>query len=199
MKKPLWVIGIDEVGRGPLAGPVTVCAVALPYKHYKKELYPGLTDSKQMTPKNRAQVVGSIESLTKKFGIRYALTSREASAIDQKGIALCIRDCIKSALKKLALDPNECLVLLDGGLKAPLEYIQETIIKGDSKEQCISLASVIAKVTRDCLMVRLHRAYPDYRWNENKGYGVLAHRSALKRYGATPFHRRTFLQRVLDK
>lgn len=197
-KKPLWVIGIDEVGRGPLAGPVTVCAVAVPYKHYKKELYPGLTDSKQMTPKNRERIYLDIQCLKERFGIQYACASRTASVIDSKGIAASIRACIKTTLKKLALDPEECLVLLDGGLKAPLEYVrQKTIIKGDTSEPVISLASVIAKVMRDAVMVRLHKKYPHFNWKTNKGYGTLAHRIALTIHGTSPLHRATFLRRIL--
>lgn len=200
MKKPLWVIGIDEVGRGPLAGPVTVCAVAVPYKHYKKDLWPGLKDSKQMTPRARTAWVAKIDQLQDDHTLLYAIVSKSAGHIDTSGIAVCIKACIAQCLKKLALDPAECLILLDGGLKAPAAYIrQQTIIKGDSSEPVIAFASVIAKVSRDAVMVRLHKKYPQFDWKANKGYGTRAHCRALQNHGISPLHRATFLQRILDK
>jgi len=199
-KKPLWVIGIDEVGRGPLAGPVTVCAVALPFEQYKKGMWRELTDSKQMSPIARTRWYKEAVVLEKKKVIQYALTSRTAHTIDTKGIATCIRECVVSNLKKLNLDPQECLVLLDGGLKAPAEYIhQQTIIRGDSQEQIISFASVIAKVSRDQFMVKQHTINPEYGWHTNKGYGTEEHIEAIKKWGITSLHRVSFLRSVLDK
>ncbi len=196
-----WVIGIDEVGRGPLAGPVTVCAVAMPLTIYKKggwhKTLLGLNDSKQMSPALREQCYIEAESLAKKGKVHYAITSRTAAMIDKKGIAVCIRECIAANVKKLALDPEACLVLLDGGLKAPREYVhQQTIIKGDMKEKIISLASVIAKVQRDHFMVALDKKHPAYAWHRNKGYGTKAHIQAIKKEGLTPLHRRSFLTRI---
>ena len=200
MKKPLWVIGIDEVGRGPLAGPVTVCAVALPYNKYKSDMWPGLTDSKKMTAVARGKWFIEVELLKKKFDMRYTLASRTAKQIDRKGIAVCIKECITTILHELALEPHDTLVLLDGGLKAPSEYLnQQTIIRGDGSEPVISLASVIAKVTRDAYMTTQHKKYPDYDWYQNKGYGTKKHRIVLQNKGVTPLHRTTFLARVLDK
>lgn len=193
-----WVIGIDEVGRGPLAGPVYVCAVAMPEKAYKSMRWGILNDSKQMTVKHREQWSKEAKLLEQKGAIKIALARRTALQIDAKGIAVCIRECIAENLKKLALDPKDCNVLLDGSLKAPLEYKkQQTIIKGDSKEKIISLASVVAKVARDAYMVSLHKKHPAYGWDKNKGYGTLAHRVALKKKGATILHRRSFLSRLL--
>lgn len=205
MKNPKWVIGIDEVGRGPLAGPVTVCAVVLPYKKYhvsgwagKKDMWRGLTDSKKMTAISREQWYLETESLSREFGMRYAIASRTAKQIDTKGIAVCIRECIKSILEELSLDPKECLVLLDGGLKAPIEYVyQETIIRGDASQPVISLASVVAKVTRDKYMTQQHKKFPQYNFEKNKGYGTLFHRMQIKKYGTITLHRLTFLTRIL--
>jgi len=198
MKKPLWVIGIDEVGRGPLAGPVTVCAVAMPYDHYKKGMWRELTDSKQMSPIARARWAKEGEKLLKARVIDYAITSRSAHTIDTKGIASCIRECIVSNLKKLTLPPEHCLVLLDGGLKAPKEYTnQQTIIRGDSQEQIISFASVLAKVSRDQFMVKQHKSNPEYDWIHNKGYGTEMHREAIKKHGITALHRVSFLTRIV--
>ena len=200
MKKPLWVIGIDEVGRGPLAGPVTVCAVALPYDHYKKGMWRELTDSKQMSPIARMRWYKEAERLVKARSLQYVVTSRSAHTIDTKGIASCIRECIVSNLKKLNLTPEYCVVLLDGGLKAPKEYInQQTIIRGDSQEQIISFASVIAKVTRDQFMTKQHKSNPEYGWDQNKGYGTEAHILAIQSNGISPLHRLSFLTRILDK
>ncbi|HEY0979880.1 MAG TPA: ribonuclease HII [Candidatus Paceibacterota bacterium] len=199
-KKPLWVIGIDEVGRGPLAGPVTVCAVAVPYRGYSASLWPGLTDSKKMTAPARAKWYKEALRLERSGILRYALSSRSAQTIDTKGIAPCIRECIVSILKKIALPPEECLVLLDGGLKAPAQYaFQQTIIKGDSKEPVISYASVIAKVHRDMYMTKAHRKNPEYGWDKNKGYGTQDHQNTLIIQGVTALHRKSFLRRILDK
>jgi ribonuclease HII len=192
-----WVIGIDEVGRGPLAGPVYVCAVAMPEKAYKTMQWGMLNDSKQMTAKNREVWGKGARELQKAGKIKIAVTSRTAQQIDAKGIAVCIRECITANLKKLDLAPKDCMVLLDGSLKAPIEYKnQQTIIKGDSKEKIISLASVVAKVTRDAYMVGQHKKYPMYRWDRNKGYGTLEHRTAIRK-GITALHRSTFLTRLL--
>jgi ribonuclease HII len=206
VKKLSWVIGIDEVGRGPLAGAVYVCAVAMPMAAYKKaagsKAWQGLTDSKKMTEKSRELWYEKAQQLQKDKTIAYAVASRTAAQIDKKGIAVCIRECIKenleTLLKDLALLPADCMVLLDGSLKAPAEYIhQETIIKGDLKEQIISMASVIAKVSRDRYMVLLHKKYPNYGWDTNKGYGTLTHRTAISKKGITTIHRKSFLSRIL--
>jgi ribonuclease HII len=197
-----WIVGIDEVGRGPLAGPVTVCAVAMTYKAYEKVLdkkaWNGLNDSKQMTEKNREAWHLEAKLLSKKGIIKIETASRTAKMIDKKGIAACIRECIADNLKQLKLDPKQCLVLLDGSLKAPSEYVhQKTIIRGDSSQKIISMASVIAKVERDHFMIALHKKYPAYNWNKNKGYGTKAHIVAIKKHGTTAFHRISFLTRII--
>lgn len=195
-----WVIGIDEVGRGPLAGPVCVCGVAIPSSIYRRTKWSGLTDSKQMTKANRELWSVKALKLKEEGGIKIGIAYQSAAAIDTKGISACIRLCIASVLRKLDIDPSDCTVLLDGGLKAPQEYLfQETIIKGDSKEKAISLASVVAKVARDAKMNTLHKTYPVYGWNTNKGYGTKAHISGIKKHGVTPLHRKSFLTQILDK
>jgi ribonuclease HII len=192
-----WVIGIDEVGRGPLAGPVSVCAVAMSEKDYKNMTWGILNDSKQMTAKNREFWNKEAEELEKQGKIRIALTSKTAKTIDAQGIAVCIRGCIAENLKKLDIDPKDCRVLLDGSLKAPAEYKnQQTIIKGDSKEKIISLASVVAKVARDAYMVLQHKKFPHYGWERNKGYGTREHRIAIKKKGVTILHRNSYLSRI---
>jgi ribonuclease HII len=192
-----WVIGIDEVGRGPLAGPVYVCAVALPAKNYGTIDWGILNDSKQMTAGNRELWHGKAKDSEKRGHLKIAVSHRTARVIDKKGITTCIAECIAENLHTLGLDPKDCTVLLDGSLKAPHEYKhQTTIIKGDSKEKIISLASVVAKVERDQYMVTLHKKYPHYSWDTNKGYGTRAHIAAIKKQGQTSFHRNSFLTRI---
>lgn len=198
MKKK-WIIGIDEVGRGPLAGPVYVCACAIRADKIKTIDWDGLTDSKKMTAHNRELWFAKAKELQRTGIIKYAIGTVTASGIDRKGINHSIRTCISRALNRLAITPRETKVLLDGGLRAPEEYAdQQTIIKGDQKETVISLASVVAKVSRDACMVKLHKKHPQYHWDQNKGYGTLIHRQMIKKYGATLYHRMTFLERVLS-
>jgi ribonuclease HII len=198
-KKPLWIIGIDEVGRGPLAGPVTVCAVAMKCVVYEKRAWLGLTDSKKLSAKRREAWYQEAKELEKKGVLRIAVVSETAKQIDDKGIAVCIRSCIAKTLTQLQCDPKTTLVLLDGGLKAPDLYInQQTIIRGDQSEQIISMASVVAKVTRDAYMTRISDKYLGYGWAENKGYGTKSHQKSLKKLGFTRLHRKSFLSRILD-
>ncbi len=195
-----WIVGIDEVGRGPIAGPVTVCAVAIRAAAYKASRWSGLTDSKQMTKSAREKWYTKAKLLEKEGKIRIVLASQTAAQIDKKGIADCIRLCIAKSLQMLDLDPNQTRILLDGSLKAPIEYAnQETVIKGDQKHKIISLASVIAKVSRDAYMAIQARTYPEYGWQSNAGYGTARHYKALKKLGFTRLHRKSFLTKFIDK
>lgn len=189
-----WIIGIDEVGRGPVAGPVAVCACAIEVSNYRKIKKGNLNDSKKMTSGNRdIWYQKSIEMKTSGL-IKYSVAYKSNLFIDKKGISLAIRECIALALNNLKIKPNNCVVLLDGSLKAPKEYLnQRTIIKGDMKEKIISFASVIAKVSRDKKMELLHRKYPQYNWRSNKGYGTKEHYRAILKHGKTQLHRKTFL------
>lgn len=197
MKNREWVVGIDEVGRGPLAGPVTLCACAIEYKHYKKIKDQSLTDSKKMSPHARMLWYKKALLLKKEGFLKFSLSYRSNRSIDQRGIARVIQSALFQTLRALALNPKKTLVLLDGSLKAPEEYLfQRTIIKGDQKEKIISLASVIAKVSRDKKMVALHKKYPDYDFVSNKGYGTRNHFKALKKKGLSPIHRKSFLSKL---
>ena len=196
-KKPTWIIGIDEVGRGPLAGPVYVCAVAIPLTIYKKMRWKGLNDSKQMTALARERWYDEARRMEEDGKIKLSLSFRSAKVIDEQGISVCISSCVKKAINKLDLSPEDCLVLLDGGLRAPERYInQQTIIQGDKRQKAISLASVVAKVTRDRYMTQLHRTYPEYRWFENKGYGTKKHIEVVQGKGLSPLHRKTFCSKL---
>ena len=193
-----WIVGIDEVGRGPLAGPVMVCGVLMKTAQYEKSLWKGLTDSKKMTEKAREAWYQEALALKSSGKISFHTAARTAKEIDTRGIAVCIRECLTEIFETLSPDPRKTLVLLDGGLKAPKEYLeQQTIIKGDLSEKIISLASVIAKVTRDRYMREQHKKYPAFSWDQNKGYGTKLHRFAIKKEGISPLHRQSFLTRII--
>lgn len=192
--KSQFIAGIDEVGRGPVAGPVAVCVCAMDITNYKRAKWKGLTDSKKMTPKARLAWYKEAQSLQERGIISYSVIFCPNTVIDKKGISFAIRYCVSLGIKKLSLDSGNTSILLDGSLRAPTEFKnQKTIIKGDQKEKIISLASVIAKVTRDSLMFRLHKKHPQYNWVQNKGYGTKEHYQAIKKYGLTSLHRKTFL------
>lgn len=195
-----WIIGIDEVGRGPLAGPVYVCGCAMEESVYKKINWRGLTDSKKLTPSARIVWYEFADEFKKEKKLKFVIENQSASNIDKYGINQSISKCIVKILEKLNIKPRDCYVLLDGGLKAPKEYKnQQTIIRGDQKKKIISLASVVAKVSRDELMQKLDKKYPDYKWGANKGYGTKVHIEAIVELGITPEHRMSYLSRILDK
>jgi ribonuclease HII len=134
------------------------------------------------------------EELKKEGKLDFAVMMASAKEIDRKGIAVVIRSCIERGLKKLGVNPDECFVKLDGALRAPSEFKQETIIKGDSKELVIGLASILTKVTRDRYMVRVSKKYPKYDFAAHKGYGTKAHQVAIATYGLSVEHRVTYCQ-----
>ena len=201
-----YIIGIDEVGRGPLAGPVTVGVVMCEKKmyttltcntKYRKSLPPLGKDSKKLSRKERERYERVLKNLHKEGNIQYAVVHVSNTVIDIKGIVYAISKAMKEGIKKLQLDPKQCEVRLDGGLKAPMEFVrQKTIIKGDEKEQVIAWASILAKVSRDALMVRLSNTYTDYGMEMHKGYGTLKHRNCIKNNGLSAIHRKTFCTRI---
>ncbi len=190
--KTEWLIGIDEAGRGPIAGPVAVGVVVM-----KGELPADLkclNDSKKLTPKARSKWYGKIKLAAKDNLLQFACVLVSAQVIDRSGIVAAINQSLKSGLEKTEHDPAETLVLLDGGLKAPTYYPhQKTIIKGDEKESIVALASVVAKVTRDFYMTKMAEQYPNYGFDKHKGYGTKNHYVAIQKHGPSPLHRRTFL------
>ena len=187
-----YVVGVDEAGRGPLAGPVAVGAVALPCA---APLPAAFRDSKRLTPARRAVVFATLKESAARGEIRWAVSLTGPARIDAVGITAAIRETLARALARLALPPEACLVLLDGGLAAPRAYPhQRTLIRGDARAYPIALASVAAKETRDARLRRLARRYPAYGFAAHKGYGTRAHYAALRRYGPTPVHRKSFLR-----
>lgn len=193
-----YLVGIDEAGRGPLAGPVSVGAVLVPVD-FDWSTLARAKDSKQMTEKAREEVYAEMLRLKKQGEIRFVVALSSAHTIDTKGIVPAIRLALEGALSKLDVDPRLCRVLLDGGLKAPKEYLnQETIIKGDAKEKVIALASIAAKVLRDRHMVKEASGYPNYGFEVHKGYGTKKHAEAIREFGLCAIHRRSFC-RSFDK
>ena len=194
---PQYLIGIDEVGRGPLAGPVFVGAVMVPHD-FDWESVAGVRDSKKLTPRKREEWHGKLSALREAGRLNFATASSSAQMIDDRGIVPAIFSALAQCLKDLDADPETCEILLDGSLHAPGNFTaQKTIIHGDDTEPVISVASIVAKVERDSLMTKLSEEYPEYGFEKHKGYGTAAHCSAIKRYGLCKLHRKTFCTRLL--
>ncbi len=186
------IVGIDEVGRGPLAGPVSVGVVAAPWRFLKR---PELGDSTLLARAARARVYALARTERLCGNLTYTVVSISAAAIDRRGISWALRTAVARGLAKLDV-PADALVLLDGGLTAPADYRQQrSIIRGDVLEPLISLASIVAKVERDRYMsgVAQHR-YPEYDFASHKGYGTAAHIALIRAHGPSPLHRRSFLK-----
>lgn len=239
---PRYSVGVDEVGRGPLAGPVTVAAVAilLKSKTWKSDLlrlkgntgssdFPKLKDSKKLTPRQREIWFDYIQHLSNPSRMKpnnarifddhpnsfkvnsrnlfYAVASVSPKVIDRINISQAANLAATRAVKKILtsnkkLTTNNCKVFLDGGLYLSNElrtknYKLKTVVRGDEKIPAIMLASIAAKVSRDRLMVKLHKKYPLYGLKQHKGYGTKKHIKAIKKYGATKTHRLTFLKKIL--
>ncbi len=195
-----FIVGIDEVGRGPLAGPVTVCVVACEEKTYKilrrnKLLPKGGKDSKKLKAHEREKFEKALKLLAKGNKISFSVQHVSNKIIDTKGISFSIKKALSRGISRLRIT-EESLVLLDGGLKAPQEFkFQKTIIRGDEKEKIIAWASILAKVSRDSLMRKIAKKLPQYGFEEHKGYGTLQHRKALRKHGLSPMHRLTFCRK----
>jgi len=188
------IVGIDEAGRGPLAGPVAVGAFCIPV-NFDRNFFIKVMDSKKLSEKNRELWFTKIRTIHKEGRVQYKVVLVSNSIIDTKGISYAIKLGIKKCLGQLGLNPKKTLILLDGSLKASGEFMfQKTIIKGDMKEPVIGCASIMAKVIRDKYMVRKAKLFPKYMFDVHKGYGTKIHRQALKKYGTSPFHRASFLK-----
>lgn len=179
-----YICGIDEVGRGPLAGPVVAGAVILP-----KEcdiLY--INDSKKLSEKKREELYDVIMEKAVAVGLGYSSPER----IDEINILQATYEAMREAIKKLEIVPD---ILLNDAVTIPkVDIIQVPIIKGDAKSISIGAASIVAKVTRDRLMTEYDKVFPEYGFASNKGYGSGAHIEAIKKYGPSPIHRKTFIK-----
>jgi ribonuclease HII len=192
------VVGIDEVGRGPVAGPVTVCAfVFLDQKLAKKKNLHNSKDSKKLTEKKRNEWFVQIKEWQKEGRCDFVVTSVSAQMIDKMGIVPSIQKALNKSLTSLSIDLS-AVILLDGGLKASSEFKnQKTIIKGDEKEPVIAMASIVAKVTRDGYMRKMAKKYPKYGFEKHVGYGTKAHYEAIKKCDLSSLHRKTFLKNLV--
>lgn len=197
------IIGIDEAGRGPLAGPVAVGVVIVKNDFaWTKELA-GVNDSKKLSAAKRDDIFLKAKQLKKKKLLDYQVVLISAKVIDRVGIVPAITKALHQGLKKVMqrseLKEDQVLVKLDGGLKAPPEYLhQETIIKGDAKEKVIGLASIMAKVTRDQYMEKLSqkKEFAIYDFAKHKGYGTKIHRESIAKNGLSSEHRRSFCRNL---
>ncbi len=178
---PGIVIGVDEVGRGALAGPLTVGAVALP----ENPKIWGLNDSKQLTPERREVLAAEIADVALAIGIAHV----PPETIDAVGMGNALRFAMAEAIQNAGIEPD--CVLIDGN---PIHAHpkEKTLVKGDARIAAIAAASIVAKVTRDHLMVELSKEYPAYGWDQCKGYGSKEHIEAIKVHGLTPYHRVSF-------
>jgi ribonuclease HII len=182
-----WIAGVDEVGRGALFGPVVAAAVIVPVSALSQLALAGVKDSKQLSRLRRLKLAQEIQRLAFDWKIGYA-TSDE---IDQINILQASLLAMKRAILKLKVQPDLCLI--DGKQSLPnLSLPQQTMVKGDERSLEIAAASVVAKVWRDDLIVRLATRYPDYDLVANKGYGTQRHRLALQQYGPSRLHRKSF-------
>ena len=179
------ICGVDEAGRGPLAGPVCAAAVILP----KNLELPGLTDSKKLTDKKRRELFPLIQEQAVAYGIGFA----SEQEIDEINILQATFLAMRRALDQLNVKPD--LALIDGNRETDFGLPVKTVVKGDSLSANIAAASILAKVTRDNLMLELAETYPQYGFEIHKGYGTKAHYAALREFGASPIHRMTFLKK----
>lgn len=179
------ICGVDEAGRGPLAGPVCAAAVILP-DHLE---IPGLTDSKKLTDKKRRELFPIIKEQAVAWGIGMA----SEQEIDEINILQATFLAMERALAQLTVKPE--LALIDGNREKDFGLPVKTVVKGDSLSANIAAASVLAKVTRDDLMLEMAQMYPEYGFDIHKGYGTKAHYAALTEHGASPIHRMTFLKK----
>ena len=176
------IAGIDEAGRGPLAGPVVAAAVIFP----PQVNIPGLNDSKKLSTKKREELFPKIQEISVSYGV--AVVGEKV--IDKINILQAARLAMKQAVETLKITPG--LLLIDGNQKIDSTLNQWAIVKGDSRSLSIAAASVLAKVTRDRIMDDYHKLYPQYEFNRHKGYGTKLHRNLIQEHGPCPIHRNTF-------
>jgi len=196
-----YIVGIDEVGRGPIAGPVTVCAFSCKSEFFN-DIYtkspdvklPKLKDSKKLSKKQREIWFNFLKKQKEENNCNYVVSFVSPENIDKFGINKCIQKALNKSLLDLKLNIEDIFIFLDGGLKATIEYVhQETIIKGDELYPVISCASIIAKVSRDRIMTNYSKEYPDYGFEKHSGYGTKSHYDAIKKHGQISIHRKTFI------
>lgn len=182
-----YIAGVDEVGRGPLAGPVVCAAVVMPLD--EESIIVGVDDSKKLSAKKRETLAEEI----KKRALAYTIVEVSEKEIDEINILEATKLGMKRALETLSIAPET--VLTDGNMTLDITFPQRSIIQGDALSYSIGAASIIAKVYRDKMMDEYAKEYPQYAFDSNKGYGTAAHIQAIKEYGLCPIHRRTFTKK----
>ena len=179
-----FIAGVDEVGRGPLAGPVVCAAVIMPLD--KERIIEGVDDSKKLSAKKREMLAEKI----KETALYYTIVEVDEKRIDEINILEATKEGMKKAL--LALEQAPDFVLTDGNMTLDIPFKQTSIVSGDALSYSIGAASILAKVYRDNLMDEYAKTYPVYAFEKNKGYGTAVHIAAIKEYGLCPIHRKTF-------
>ncbi|CCY71626.1 ribonuclease HII [Clostridium sp. CAG:921] len=182
-----YICGVDEAGRGPLCGPVVAAAVILP-KHGCIE---GVNDSKKISEKKREKLYDDIM----KGAIAVGIGISDVDVIEKVNILNATKIAMKKAIESLSIKPD--YVLIDGNQKIDIDILQETVVSGDAKSESIASASIIAKVTRDRMLRKFDEMYPEYGFAKHKGYGTKAHIEAIKKYGLTPIHRKSFCTKFI--
>ena len=181
------ICGVDEAGRGPLAGPVCAAAVILP----ENTVIDGVNDSKKLSEKKREALFDVICETARSYSIAYA----SVEEIEELNILNATMLAMKRAVE--GLDEKADYAMIDGNRTPDLEIESEFIIKGDAKSMSVACASILAKVSRDRLLYEYAKDYPQYGFEKHKGYGTKAHTEALKEYGPCPYHRMSFLKKIL--
>ncbi len=181
------IAGIDEVGRGPLAGPVYACSVIFPKNFINEEV----RDSKLLTEKKRQELF----PILKNAAISWAFGTASPTEIDELNILQATFLAMRRSIEKLKIKPD--YILVDGNMLPKTQYPGKNIIGGDDKSFTIAAASIIAKESRDAFMIDLDKKYPYYKFDKNKGYGTKEHIQAIKEFGISPMHRKFFLTKIL--
>jgi len=181
---PKIIVGIDEVGRGPIAGPVLACAVCMPNIRFSP-----IRDSKQLTARQREEIYKFLENDSE---VKWGIGEVSEKVIDEINILQATKLAMIKAVKDLENKIRPDYLLIDGNFGIDIDIPQKSIIKGDEKNSSIAAASIIAKVVRDRIMMDYHKRYPKYRFNLNKGYSTALHRKKIREFGLCPIHRRTF-------
>ncbi|WP_244833185.1 ribonuclease HII [Clostridium sp. BJN0001] len=187
-----FIAGVDEVGRGPLAGPIVACSVILDLNICDDELILGLNDSKKLSKKKREK----LSAIIKEKAVSYSIAEVSAKDIDKKGIAYANNKVFLDSIDGLKKIPD--MVLSDGYPVRNIKLLNKYVIKGDTKSASIAAASIVAKVYRDNLMEKYALAYKYYHFEHNAGYGTKEHIEAIKKYGLSDIHRKSFLKKICE-
>ncbi|MCD7732710.1 MAG: ribonuclease HII [Oscillospiraceae bacterium] len=185
------IVGIDEAGRGPLAGDVYAAAVVFD----KNTVIEGINDSKKLSAKKR----GALFDVIKDKALSYSIATASVEEIEELNILEAAMLAMRRAYEGLGIDSGNVLALVDGNRSPDLPCRCTTVIHGDALSQSIAAASILAKVQRDRYMVELAEKYPEYRFEKHKGYGTKLHYEMIKKYGISPVHRKSFLKNLSEK